>query len=303
VPVRATGTHPAPVGSEHVTLGVLAALLSALCYGVASVLQSKAARVDAAATGAGPLLRVMVRAPFVGGLLLDVAGFAAQFAALRVAPVFLVQAAQAASLAVTAAVAGAVLKVRLGRRDWIAVGLVCAGLAALGLSTGAQGAASTGVAFRGALVAVTLLLAGVGWAAGRLREPAGSAVIGLVAGLGFGVVALAARALPDLSPARLVAEPATYALVIGGVVAFLCFARALQRGAVTAVTAALVTGETLLPAVVGILVFGDHTRPGTAPIAVAGFAATLAGAAGLAHFGELRQPDERSPQRRADQAR
>src|SRR3954447_10326 len=250
-------------------LGVLAAVLSALCYGVASVLQSKAARVDPARPGELPLYRLVVRGPFVGGIVLDVAGFAAQFTALRVAPVFLVQAALAGSLAVTAAVAGVVLKIRLGRRDWMAVGLVCAGLAALGFSAGAEGAASTGVAFRFALVAAMVLLAGIGWAAGRLREPAGSAVIGLVAGLGFGVVALAARALPDLTPSVLVTDPATYALVIGGIVAFLCYARALQRGVVTAVTAALVVGETLLPAIIGIVVFGDQTRPGTAPVAVA----------------------------------
>src|SRR5689334_22896933 len=181
-------------------LGVLAAVLSAFCYGVASVLQSKAATVEPAGPGVRPLLRLIVRGPFVGGMLLDVAGFAAQFTALRVAPVFLVQAALAGSLAVTAVAAGLVLKIRLARRDWFAIGLVCAGLAALGFSAGAEGAASTGVAFRLALVAAILLLAGIGWAAGRLREPAGSAVIGLVAGLGFGVVALAARALPGLTP-------------------------------------------------------------------------------------------------------
>jgi hypothetical protein len=67
-----------------------------------------------------------------------------------------------------------------------------------------------------------------------------------------------------------------------------CFA----AGVVTAVTAALIVGETLLPAIVGIVFFGDQTRPGTAPIAVAGFAATLIGAAGLARFGELQQPDD-----------
>jgi drug/metabolite transporter (DMT)-like permease len=268
--------------------GVLLALLSALCYGVASVLQAKAARLDPADAGARALFRLVVRAPFVGGMLLDVAGFAAQFTALRVAPVFLVQAAQAASLAVTAAVASAVLKIRLGRRDWLAVGTVCVGLAALGFSAGAEGATGTGAVFHGALAGAVVLLAGAGWAAGRLREPAGSAVIGLVAGLGFGVVALAARALPDLSPARLLTDPAAYALAFGGVLAFLSYARGLQRGVVTAVTAATVAGETLLPAVVGILVFGDHTRPGTAPIAIAGFAVTLAGAAGLVRFGEVR---------------
>jgi drug/metabolite transporter (DMT)-like permease len=268
------------------TFGVLAALVSALCYGVASVLQAKAARVAPGGL-ARSLSRMVIRVPFVGGVLLDVAGFAAQFTALRVAPVFLVQAAQASSLAVTAAVAVAVLRIRLSARDWIAVGAVCAGLAALGLSAGAENAAATSLAFRGALVVAVVLLAGAGLAAGRIAEPAGSAATGLVAGLGFGVVALAARALPSLEPDRLLTEPAAYALAFGGGLAFLFYARGLQRGAVTAVTAATVAGETLLPAIAGILAFGDHTRPGMAPIAVAGFVATLAGAALLAHFGDV----------------
>jgi drug/metabolite transporter (DMT)-like permease len=278
-----------------VALGVLAAVLSALCYGVASVLQSKATRVDPARPGPLPLHRLVVRASFVAGVVLDVAGFAAQFAALRVAPVFLVQAALAGSLGVTAAVAGVVLKIRLSRADRAAVGLVCAGLAALGLSAGTEGAARTGTGFRVALLVAVLLLAGAGAVAQRLRGPAGAAVLGLVAGLGFGVVALAARALPSLSLLRLTTDPATYALIIGGAVAFLCYARALQLGAVTAVTAALVAGETLLPAIVGILVLGDHTRSGAAPIAVAGFAATLIGAALLARFGEVPTPADQPP--------
>jgi hypothetical protein len=37
-----------------------------------------------------------------------------------------------------------------------------------------------------------------------------------VAGLGFGVVALAARLLPGFAPRRLILDPATYALVGGG---------------------------------------------------------------------------------------
>jgi drug/metabolite transporter (DMT)-like permease len=268
-------------------LGVLAALVSALCYGVASVLQAKAARVDRARPGSRPLVRLVVRAPFRVGMVLDAAGFAAQFTALRVAPVFLVQAAQATSLAVTAAVAVPVLKIRLSVREWIAVGAACAGLAALALSAGPENPAPTGVAFRVALIAAVLLLGVAGLAAGRLSEPAGSAVIGLVAGLGFGQVALAARALSGLTPSDLVRDPAAYALAAGGVVSFLFYAHGLQRGAVTAVTAATVAGETLLPAIVGIIVFGDHTREGFVPVAVAGFVATLAGAAGLARFGEV----------------
>jgi len=88
-----------------------------------------------------------------------------------------------------------------------------------------------------------LVLGAAGFAAGRLLDPARSAVLEAVAGLGFGVVALAARLLPGFAPRRLILDPASYALVGGGLVAFLFFATGLQRGAVTITTAAVVVGE------------------------------------------------------------
>jgi drug/metabolite transporter (DMT)-like permease len=276
-----------------VILGVLAALASAVCYGVASVLQAVSARAQPHTRGVDPrlLLRLLGRAPFVAGLLLDVGGFASQFLALRSVPVFLVQAALAASLAVTALVAVPVLGVRLRRREWAAVVAVIAGLAMLAVSAGAEGRYVAGGGVRLALLGCVVLLGAIGFAAGRLHEPVRSAVLGLVAGFSFGVVALAARALTDLSPAHLVRDPASYAAVGGGLVAFLFYATGLQRGAVTVTTAAVVVGETILPAAVGVLLLGDRTRPGFAPLAVAGFGVALAGALTLARFGQA--PEER----------
>jgi drug/metabolite transporter (DMT)-like permease len=270
------------------TLGLLGALAAAVCYGAASVLQAVAARATAPTRDVDPrlLLRLLRRGPFLGGLLLDGAGFAAEFVALRTVPVFLVQAAVAANLAVTALVAVPVLKVWLRPREWAAVAAVCAGLALLAVATGREGRAPVGYGFRLALLGGVVLLCAVGFAAGRLPGRARSALLGLVAGLAFGVVALAVRALPSLSPAHLVGDPAAYAVVGGGVAAFLFFATGLQRGSVTVTTAAMVVGETVLPAAVGILLLGDRTRPGFAPVAVTGFVVTLAATLALARFGE-----------------
>jgi hypothetical protein len=77
------------------------------------------------------------------------------------------------------------------------------------------------------------------------------------------------------------------------VVAFLFFATGLQRGAVTVTTGAMVVGETLAPAAVGVLLLGDRTRPGFAPIAVAGFVIAVAGTLALARFGEVQPSDAR----------
>ncbi|MCW2638762.1 MAG: hypothetical protein JWP76_1068 [Dactylosporangium sp.] len=270
-------------------LGLLGAVASAVCYGVASVLQAVAARAAPKTRDVDPrlLLRLLRRAPFLGGILLDVVGFAAEFTALRTVPVFLVQAVVASSLAVTALVAVPMLKARLRPREWAAIAAVSAGLAMLAVATGPEGSAPIGEGFRLALLGCVVVLALAGFAAGRIRDPARSAVLGLVAGLAFGVVALAVRALPDLSPAHLLRDPATYALVGAGVVAFLFFATGLQRGAVTVTTGAMVVGETLAPAAVGVLLLGDRTRPGFAPIAIAGFVVAVAGTLALARFGEV----------------
>ncbi|MGR7002524.1 hypothetical protein ACU686_38410 [Yinghuangia aomiensis] len=46
----------------------------------------------------------------------------------------------------------------------------------------------------------------------------------------------------------------------------------------TAVAAALVVGETVLPAAAGIVFLGDRSRAGFVPMAVAGFLLAVAGA-------------------------
>jgi hypothetical protein len=110
--------------------------------------------------------------------------------------------------------------------------------------------------------------------------------LGLCAGLSFGVVALSARTLTRLEPVRLVREPSVYLLIVSGVLGFLLYTTALQRGSVTTATAAMVVGETTAPAVVGLLVLRDNARPGWAPVAVFGFVLAVAGALSLARFGE-----------------
>jgi drug/metabolite transporter (DMT)-like permease len=272
-----------------VITGLLAALLAAASYGVASVLQALSARAeaDAGRVDARLLVRLARRGPFVVGMALDLLGFLAQVVALRTLVVYLVQAVQASSLAVTAVVAVPVLGLRLRGREWAAVAAVCAGLGLLALSSGAERAAPVGGPFRWSLLAAAGVFVACGFAVGRSRARAAASALGFIAGLGFGVTALAARVLTDLHVAHLVRDPALYALAGGGILSFLFYATALQRGVVTAVTAAVIVGETFLPALVGIVVLGDRPRPGYAPLALVGFLVAVAGALTLARFGEV----------------
>ncbi|MEQ0563958.1 hypothetical protein ABJI51_33170 [Amycolatopsis sp. NEAU-NG30] len=268
--------------------GLLCALGAACAYGVASVMQSVAAQAtDTGRDGVDPrlLVRVLGQWKFVLGLSLDVLGFVAQIAALHVLPLFVVQAALAASLAVTA-VAARFLGVRLGGREWGAVVVVCAGLGLLGAAAESEGSDPVGLGFRLVLAGAVVVLAAAGIAAGkagrRIRTPA----LGLVAGLCFGVVAIAGRIIPSLAPLDLLTDPATYVVAVAGGMAMLFYATALQRGSVTTSTAMMVLGETVFPSLVGVLALGDRTRPGFAVVAVAGFVLAVAAALALARFGE-----------------
>ncbi|MBO0918691.1 hypothetical protein, partial [Streptomyces laculatispora] len=178
------------------------------------------------------------------------------------------------------------LQVRLSATEWTAVGVVCAGLGMLGLASGGEGHLPGSDALRWSMLGIALGILLIGTTAGRLPERARALVLGLGAGCGFGVVEVAVRLIDDVSPAALLSNPATYALLVGGSSAFLLLTSALQRGSVTTATAGMVLGETIGPALVGVIWLGDRTREGLGWLAVTGFAVAVAGALALARFGE-----------------
>ncbi|MEU8573628.1 DMT family transporter [Streptomyces asoensis] len=267
---------------------MVCALGAAVCFGTATVLQAVAARAAAGGSGgdAALLLRAVRQWRYLAGLGLDGLGFVFQIVALRSVPIYAVGAALASSLAVTAVVAARLLRVRLSRTEWVAVGVVCAGLAMLGLAAGTEGEESGPAALPwvmlGAAGGVLLM-----WVAGKgLTGRSRALVLGLGAGFGFGVVEVTVRLIDSLDPPALLTDPALYALLLGGGAAFLLLTSALQRGSVTTATAGMVIGETIGPALVGVVWLGDRTREGLGWLAVLGFAVAVAGALALARFGE-----------------
>jgi drug/metabolite transporter (DMT)-like permease len=278
-----------------------AALVAALFYGIASVMQSVAAHeasnrkpqvADAGGVDPGLLPRMLRQWRFVVSLCLDALGFVAQLIALQRLPLFAVQAIVAANLAVTAVVASLVIKVRLSWREWLAVTGVVAGVGLLGSSAGPEGASQAGVMFKLALIVAIAALGLIGLAAARLRDPARTLALGLVAGFGYGVIGIAARVLNGFEPLTLLRDPAAYAVAAAGIVSFVFYATALEGGSVTVATAAVVLAETLPPAVIGVVFLGDRTRPGLEPAAIAGFLLAVASAVMLARFGEADHPGQ-----------
>ncbi|WP_306335556.1 hypothetical protein [Streptomyces sp. KL118A] len=273
---------------------MICALGSAVCFGTASVLQAVATRATAPGTGSGVdpalLLRALRQWRYIAGLALDGLGFLLQIVALRSVPIYAVGAALAASLAVTAVVAARLLHVRLSGVEWGAVGVVCAGLAMLGLASGDEGDRTGSTTLRYVMLGIAVAVLVLGAVAGRLPDRGRALALGLGAGCGFGVVEVTVRLIDDVSPGALLANPATYALLVGGGAAFLLLTSALQRGSVTTATAGMVIGETIGPALVGVVWLGDRTREGLGWLAVLGFAVAVAGALALARFGEAPGP-------------
>ncbi|MEU0245731.1 DMT family transporter [Streptomyces sp. NPDC006235] len=277
---------------------MVCALGAAVCFGTATVLQAMAARAVAGGPGGDVALlwRALRQWRYLVGLGMDGLGFLLQIIALRSVPIYAVGAALAASLAVTAVVAARLLRVRLSRLEWAAVGVVCAGLALLGLASGAEGDEGGQVWLKWAMLAAAFGVLLLGAAGGRLPERGRALALGLGAGLGFGVVEVAVRLIDGLTPGALVTNPAVYALLLGGGAAFLLLTSALQRGSVTTATAGLVLGETVAPALIGVVWLGDRTRPGLGWAAVLGFAVAVAGALALSRFGEAPVEREERPE-------
>jgi drug/metabolite transporter (DMT)-like permease len=284
-------------------VSLIAAVVAALCYGVASVMQAVAVREasnrtiaevhDSAGPGTGVdpglLPRALHQWRFIASVAIDTLGFLAQLVALQRLPLFAVQAIVAANLAVIAVLASMIIGAKLSWREWAAVTGVVAGVGLLGSSAGAEGAHQAGADFKIALIIATAALGVCGLIAARLRDPARTLLLGTIAGLGYGLLGCAARVLNGFAPLELLKDPAAYAVVAGGIISFVFYATALEGGGVTVATAAVVLAETLPPALIGVIFLGDTTRRGLAPVAVIGFVIAVASALMLARFGEADQ--------------
>lgn len=276
-------------------IGLLCALAAALASGVAVVLQGLAARRQPTERDLDVLLLWrLVRSPaYLAGLILTGLGFLLALVALRQLPLFVVQAARASSLGVTALVAVPVLGTRLLRYEVVGLVIVATGLTMLGVSAVESPAPTISLGWRMVLIAVVVSLVLVAVAAARSSGAGSGYLLGVVAGAGFATLGVSARVLEDPTDlGALVADPAAWALTLSGALALLVFATAAQRASVTGVTATMVATETLLASAVGVLVLGDGSAPGRWWLAALGFAFTLAGALTMAQAGtRVSSPD------------
>jgi hypothetical protein len=281
-----------------VLIGFLLALGCSVCYGTASVLQAVATRSVEPAGNSGVdavlLMRAVRQWRYLAGIGLDGLGFLLQVMALRLVPIYVVAAALAASIAVTGIVSAWVLSARLSSAEWTAVGVVCVSLGVLACAAGPGHFRRAPAGLGWALIGVVAAIFVAGAAAGRLRDRGRSLALGLGAGSGFGVVEVGVRLMDVFDPtkAAFYTHPALYAAAGGGAAGFLLLTSALQRGSVTTTVAAMVVGETIAPALVGVVWLGDRARDGLGWLVILGFAVAVSATLVLARFGEAPDPAE-----------
>ncbi|MFF5448353.1 hypothetical protein [Streptomyces sp. NPDC012888] len=282
-------------------IGLLTAVAASICYGTGSVLQAvgsrRAARATPAAAGVtahgGPNLASTAKAAmtweFVLGTVLDFVGFGLGALAARMLPLFLSQTVISANLVITAVLSVRMLGIRLTRKEWASIAVVCTALVLLATAAGHEGGGNTPVSTHWWLLAVTALIIVGGTVAVRLLGARAAILAGLLSGLGFGALGVGVRILDGVDPfdpVRLLSDPALYAIVLAGAGGMYLHTVALQIGSVNGATAALVVGETVLPGAIGVLWLGDASRAGLAWLAVLGFVLAVAGAVAVAWFGK-----------------
>lgn len=267
-------------------LSWLGAIVACLGYGVASVLQSVAAKRAAQVVGLSGLALIVKQAPYLFGLAMDAVAFGGNVLALQRLPLFLVQSIVAASVGVTAVIAS-LRGAQLSWKDWVSLAVLGVGLIFLSASAVPGAAERISLGKDWLILLLAFVPAAVGLIGFRMKGRTSSIVMCCAAGLGFTGVALASRGIgADDMSSSLLLNPLLWAIIVYGAVGMSFFTVALQRDSVTLVTAISFVIEVVVPSVLGIALFGDAIARGLVPLAIAGFVLAIGGAVSLSRFAE-----------------
>jgi drug/metabolite transporter (DMT)-like permease len=272
-------------------LSILLALVAALLFAIATVLQQKGAMQlpDEEALRAGFLLRLARKPVWLAGLLADGLGYAAQAAALGVGRLILVQPLLIASVVFALPLGVRLTGQRIGRLEILGAIAVVVGLVAFTIvsnpSEGKADATALAWIIGGAIVAgvaAVLTLASFG------RSPgAKAALLGTAAGVIFGVVAALTKATItrfDDGIVAVVADWHLYAVLGASVVAFALVQASLQTGALAPAIATTMVFETIVGVAVGIFMLDEelHEEAWGIIVSLAALAGVLGGLVALA---------------------
>jgi drug/metabolite transporter (DMT)-like permease len=248
---------------------VVAALLAALMYGMASVLQQRGAAAQPAdqALKLGLLVRLIRNPGWVLGLVCDVLGFVFQVVALRHGPLVVVQPLLVCGLLVAIPVGTAWSGRRLGRLGWVGALMVVAGLALfLTIASPGDGTPTAGWHVWLLLLGTDALfaLALIGLSSNRSQRTRALLLSG-AAGVIYGAGAALAKTTSYLfgsGPAHLLTHWEPYALVVFGIAGMVVGQSAFQAGALDISLPTMTVADPLVSIVIGAFAFGESLSSG-----------------------------------------
>jgi drug/metabolite transporter (DMT)-like permease len=276
--------------SLGVGVGLLCALLSALGTNLAFLFKHRGALAAPDVDVRHPLrsaIDLFRSRWWTIGWCVAVVAFALHVAALALAPLSIGQAVLSGGLVFLAVLAERFFGFDLGRRQWIGIGLVAVSLSLLTLTGGGGGEDHSDYSIAGMIIFESIAV-GVGLllVLSHLIEriPAQRGVLlGVAAGLGFGIADVAIKALSgDLAGGPIgLLSPWSVIIVTAAVFSFFASARSLQIGDGVAVIAVTSVAANLTAIVAGLAVFGDELGDGALEIGVrvGAFVLILVGAA------------------------
>jgi drug/metabolite transporter (DMT)-like permease len=276
--------------SLSVGVGLICALLSALGTNLAFLFKYKGAVAAPDVEMRHPLRSAadLFRSKWWSiGWGVAAGAFALHVAALTLAPISSGQAVLAGGLVFLAVLAERFFGFELGRRQWIGIGLSAVSLGLLTLTGGGGGGAHSGYSLAGMIVFESIAVGvGVILVVSHLTEriPVQRGVLlGIAAGLGFGISDVAIKALSgdlDSGPVGLL-SPWSVVIVTAAVFSFFASARSLQIGDGVAVIAVTSVAANLSTILAGLAVFGDRLGNDALVVGVriVAFAMILVGAA------------------------
>jgi drug/metabolite transporter (DMT)-like permease len=285
--------------SHHLAAGVLVSVLSTVLYNVGFVLEKHGLEELPAvhARRIVHLVATVASSPtWVLGFCSMLGGLALQVVALSMAPISVVQPILVSGMVLLLGLSHVTLGERLGRREWVAIGLVATALLCISLSLdlASDRVGTTGHLSTLALAALPTVLVTAGaftladhFGGHWLHPNARAATYGVSTGLLYGVSGLAVKAVAAIVARHGVWLAIPHVLASGYLYAFVCmsglglllFQTALQRcSASVVVPVSNVVSSTYVVAL-GTVIFGEHLPASGWKLALraAGFAAVLLG--------------------------
>jgi len=265
---------------------LLVALVAALCYAAAMVLQQhSAADVDRAASLRPALITALLRRPWwLAGIAANLLGYGLRYVALSGGSLVLVQPVLATSLLFALPASARWDRTRLRERDWVGAVALAGGvvlfLVAARPTAGRAGASGTAWLVTaiavGAAVAIAVSLSA------RLRDDARARLLAAAGGLAIALVAALTKATADSAGDHLLPRLTTwepYALVLAAAVGLLVVQSAFNAGPLASSLPTLMVVETVGGVALGMILFGEGVHAGTASrlAEVAGLVLMVAG--------------------------